>query len=384
MTTVSNGAAGFIFWIIAAKLYSNEAVGITTAILSSITLLVLLSRLGFDQSVIKFFPDRNRNVIFSTSIIIPTVTAILIGLLFVNGIDILSPELKIIKPYIIPYLVFLSASSCVSITGASFIALRKAEYYFFQSILINARIILLLPLLSLGIWGIFGSIAIATILSLIVSMLIIFKMGIIPSKMDKSFLHESIHFSIANYISSLLMTGPSAILPILTLNLLGAKDTANYYMAYTISSMLFMIPFAFGTSMFVEGCNGESLRKITYQALFATIFFLFPSVIFLFTYGDFMLGLVGECYKASFGLLRIMVLSSFFVAICNISLSIKRVKNEVIGLIFLSGIIFILVIGMSYIFMINFGLIGIGYAWAFSYIFTSFIILILAIKERLI
>ncbi|MFX0206840.1 MAG: oligosaccharide flippase family protein, partial [Candidatus Hodarchaeota archaeon] len=72
LTSISNAAFGLIFWIIAAKIYSKEDVGIATALISSLGLLVLLSRFGFDQSIIRFFPEGDKSKIFSTSAIIMT------------------------------------------------------------------------------------------------------------------------------------------------------------------------------------------------------------------------------------------------------------------------------------------------------------------------
>jgi len=65
LTSISTSGFGFVFWMLAAKLYPKEDVGIATALISSMTLLVLLLRFGLDQSIIRFFPEgrqkRNNN-----------------------------------------------------------------------------------------------------------------------------------------------------------------------------------------------------------------------------------------------------------------------------------------------------------------------------------
>lgn len=58
LSSITNAGFGFFFWMIAARLYSAEDVGIATALWSSLTLILLLSRLGFDFSLIRFFPER--------------------------------------------------------------------------------------------------------------------------------------------------------------------------------------------------------------------------------------------------------------------------------------------------------------------------------------
>ncbi|NMB86238.1 MAG: hypothetical protein A4E44_02064 [Methanosaeta sp. PtaB.Bin018] len=52
-TSVFNAGCGFFFWMIAARLYTVEQVGLATALISALGLVVLLSRLGFDVSAIR-------------------------------------------------------------------------------------------------------------------------------------------------------------------------------------------------------------------------------------------------------------------------------------------------------------------------------------------
>ena len=57
------------------------------------------------------------------------------------------------------------------------------------------------------------------------------------------------------------MSAPNMLIPIMVLNVLGAESTANYYITYAIVSILFMIPYAFTTSLFVEGSHGGEMKK---------------------------------------------------------------------------------------------------------------------------
>ena len=66
LTSLSIAGFGLLFWVLAANLYSNEDVGVASAILSSISLITLLSKFGFDQSIIRYFPHRNKSHILST------------------------------------------------------------------------------------------------------------------------------------------------------------------------------------------------------------------------------------------------------------------------------------------------------------------------------
>jgi len=377
LNSIAATGFGFIFWVIAAKLYSPQDIGIATALISSQSLLVLLSRFGLDTSLIRFFPEMDKSRIFSTSIILTNTTAAFLGLAFLSAIDILSPQLNFLKtvPNAITFILFLLASSAVSLTGITFIAMRKAEYSLIQSIMIGSRVIFVFPLAFMGSMGIFSAVGISFILALLISLALLIRYEIRPSLyVDRCFLKNAFHFCSGNYISSLLTTAPNQLLPLMILSILGASETAHYYIAATIASPLFMVPGAVSMSLFVEGSHGESLRKNAMKSLFITFAILIPLIGIFYFLGGYFLDLVGKSYVEGFGMLRALAFSSVFVAIYQIYFSVKMVHKDVKGLILLSALAFTLIIGLSYAFMNIAGLIGIGYAWIFGYGLCSLIV----------
>lgn len=371
LTSISNAGFGFIFWILAAKFYSKEDVGLATALFSSMNLLVLFSRFGLEFSIIRFFPNNEKNPIFNTSALITTFFAIVFGIIYIIAIDIFSPKLDLLKllPNSILFLVCVAASSLISITGISFVALRKCGYYLLQSILIGSRVIFLVPLIALKSIGILGSVGFSLIIAMSISLIFLKDLGIkLAFKIDKYFLNESLHFSAGNYISGLSMTVPNFILPIMVLNVLGSEQAAYYYIVYSITAFLFMIPNTISTSLFVEGSNGNNLKKIVCKSMFTIFSLLIPSMIILYFYGGWVLGLINKDYSSSgLELLRIMILSSFFVGFNFVYFSIKRIQKDMRGLVIVSGMNVVFLIVFGYFFMLWFGLIGIGYAWLISY-----------------
>ena len=120
------------------------------------------------------------------------------------------------------------------------------------------------------------------------------------------------------------------------------------------------------------------MKKTTLKSIFTIFLLLTPSVIILYFFGELVLQLIGKDYtERGLSLLRLMALSSFFVAICEIHSSIRRIQKDIKRLILLGAMIFALLLGLSYIFMPKLGLPGVGYAWIISYgvsgvIFTGF------------
>ena len=367
LTSISGAGFGFIFWMLAAKLYTPQDVGIATALISSMALLVLLSRFGLDFSIIRFFPGADKSRIFSTSALITTSFAILFGAVFIAGVDILSPELHLLKSpqNAALFLVFLAASSVTALTAISFIAIRKAAFQFLQSIIVGSRILFLIPLIALGAIGIFGAVGISFVLALAAALVLLVRSGVRPRLViDRGFLNEAFRFSAGNYLAGLLVAAPNMILPIMVLNVLGAEQAAYYYIAYAIASLLFMIPGAISMSLFVEGSHGEALKRTVVKSLVVIFSLLVPAAVVLYVCGGWVLGMVGAEYAAGgAGVLRVMVAASLFVGVNSVYFAIKRVQKDVRGIVVLSGVVFVSLVGLGYVFMLMFGVVGVGYAW---------------------
>ena len=117
----------------------------------------------------------------------------MLGAVFVVGADLWSPELAFLKSSnLIAYLAFIVAASLVTITGIPFIAMRRAEFRFLQSVLMGLRVLLLFPLIFLGALGIFGAFGLSFIVTLAVSLLLLSKLGVeFTIKIDKEFFCSS-------------------------------------------------------------------------------------------------------------------------------------------------------------------------------------------------
>lgn len=367
LTSLSSAGFGFIFWMLAAKMYSAEDVGIATALISSIGLLIMFSRFGLDFSIIRFFPGNDRNKIFSTSVIITTISVIVLGITFIIGVDLFSPELYILKSTHNAeiFLISLIISSVTALTAISFVAIRKAAYQLVQSTIMGLRILLLIPLITFGAMGVFGAVSISTLIAMIVAMLLLSRSDIkLKFVIDREFLNKSFNFSVSNYLAGMFTTGPSLILPIMALNMLGAEQAAFYYISYTIVSLLFTISNAISTSLFVEGSHGEALKSTVMKSIPSIFILSVPLAAILFIWGGWILERIGEGYAGGgFEVLRVMVIASFFVGINQLCFAIQRVQKQTRGLLILSGVIFGLIVGLGYIFLDMFGVVGIGYAW---------------------
>ncbi|MDV2481654.1 polysaccharide biosynthesis protein [Methanoculleus sp. Wushi-C6] len=360
---------GFFFWMIAARFYSQADVGIATALMSSVGLLILISRLGLDQSVIRFFPSRDKNRVLGTAILVPTAIALGAGLLFIATVDLVSPELAIVRTIAPLYLIILGAYSVTWVLEGALNALRRSEHYFALNLLYGSRILFLVPLVFLGATGIFGAFGLSFVIGLFLALFLLSRSSVRPVLgVDRVFLREAWQFSAGAYVAGILMSAPNMVIPIMVLHVLGAESTANYYITYAIVSVLFMIPYAFTTSLFVEGSHGGEMKGSVLRTLASMFALLIPAIIVLSLFGEQILSLIGKDYVEGIALLQVLAVSALFVSICQTFISIAKVRNDIRSLIILSGFVSIALLGLGYTLMDRFGLIGMGYAWFTTYL----------------
>lgn len=378
LNSIFSAGFGAIFWFFAALTYSQGDVGIVTALISAMGLLMSLSRIGLDQSIIRFFPEEDKSKLFSISIYISTFFLIIGGIIFIISIELVSPELSIVSNIPSIFLIFLVFDSLFTFTNITFIAIRKAEYAFIQTLVMGMRIPLLFLLNGTGIIGLFSSIGLSYIFSSCFSLFILSKCRIKFVKVESGLINKIFSFSLGSYISSLLITTPNQLLPLMVLNNLGAENTAIYYIVYSIASVIFIIPNAFSTSLFVEGSHGIELKKNAFSNILIILGMLLPIIVLIILFGKELLNFIGSDYIDGYYLLVLLSISSIFVTFFSLYYSMMRVQKNIKGLIIFGFIIFSLILLLSYFFFPSFGINSPGYAWIITYgLISIFIIIIL-------
>lgn len=384
-SNIMSAGCGFFFWIIAARLYTVEEVGLATALISSLALVALFATLGFDSSIIRFLPLEDKGKVISTSLIVTAGTSILAGGVYISLARVLTPAMPLWQEpgYSLAFILIAVLNSIAVNCGYVFVADRKADLYFLQNLMQAIRIPALIPLTLLGVLGIFGAIGLGYLAAALFSLVKI-QMAIsqIRPQVNREFIHKSFRFSSLNYLSSLLYAAPTLIMPILVLSLLDEAEAAKYYIAFALGTLVLIIPSSFGTSLFVEGSHGSGLRKSALRAGGASLMIMLPSVVLLFFFGDRLLGLLKGEYVEAFGLLRIIALSSFPVACYSLFIPIQNVRMRVESILKLNAVRCLLLLGLSYALVNRYGILGAGYAWMITYLVIVLWVGRVALKEK--
>jgi len=93
---------GFFFWIINARLFTPDQVGIGTTLISLMTLISSFSLLGLGNSLIKYLPmSARKNEKINTSLILVGLASIIASIIYLIFLKTFSPKLLFVRESVV-------------------------------------------------------------------------------------------------------------------------------------------------------------------------------------------------------------------------------------------------------------------------------------------
>ena len=375
LNTAVLALCGFFFWMVVARFYPEAEVGFSSAIISAISLIAIVSLVGLNTALIRFLPqaDKPQELINSCYTLSGFISLVVAGI-FIAGLGFWSPALAFVRQNAIftaAFIIFALLWTLSSLVDSTFIARRRAGFVLSKNTIysvlkIPLPILFVLFFRTFGIvasWGI--AIAVALAISLFLFLPRVQSLYRPAPNLSLGLIKDMWRYSGGNYLANLLSASPAFILPLMVVNLLGAEQNAYFYVAWAIASLLFAIPAAVSQSLFAEGSHFEDkLTENVTKSLKFTFLLLVPAVTVLILVGKWLLLAFGQSYSLNaLKLLWILSLSSLPLAINHLYTSILRVKSRLEELMAIWGFIALAVLLASYLIMPASGIMGIGYAW---------------------
>jgi len=247
LTSGSVSIFGFIFWIIVARLYIPNDVGLASAILSMSSLICAFSTLGLNYSIIRFFSQRDDRIdMINSCFSLVGLFTIIFTIIVLITLQYWSPTLISLKEnyfLLVSFIIFTVLYALFSLQSNVFIAARVMNLSFFQNLVFNLlRLPLPLFFISFGVLGIVSSWTIATALTFLIGSLWLIP-KVIPEyrripKLNKRILIEIMPYSFGNYISGVLGSLPTMIMPLLIVNILEAENAAYFLVVWSITVII--------------------------------------------------------------------------------------------------------------------------------------------------
>lgn len=368
---------GMFFWILAARAYSADAVGLNSAALSSMLLLSNIAQLNLMNALNRFVPTAGRRTtkLVAYTYLVVTAAALVAGVVFLLGTEIWAPALVALRanPVLAVWYVFSVVIWTVFVLQDSTLTgLRQAIWVPVENISFAVLKIVLLVVFALFLpgFGLLVSWTVAAALTLIPVNYLVFR-RLIPRHIEATkhaeeamSLRQISAYVAGNYVATLAWQAAIGLLPIIVVERLGASANAYYYLSWTTAYSLYLLARNMGMSLITEAATEPKLlvdysRKVFVQ----TGRMLVPIVLLAVAAAPLILRLFGSDYaEHAPGVFRLLVLSALPNTVITLYLSIARVKNHIRKIVFVQVAVSVLAVGVSYVLIGTHGINGIGAA----------------------
>jgi O-antigen/teichoic acid export membrane protein len=374
--TVINSALGFLFWLLAARIYTPAEVGLGSALITSVTLLAAIADLGLGTTTIQFAAKmgKERAGFINAALGIIGLSSLLIAIIFALSTQHWSPNLAVILSSRIVFTAFVSTTIAFSVSqylDRVFIAFEVTHFVFIRNIIAGAGRVALLIMLGpyWGSKGMLAAVGIAAISTLLLSLLIFVPKHISEYRVWTLFswnlLKEKIGFTLGSHIATLLWNTPTLVYPLLIVAIRSPEENAQFYLSWMIANLLYIIPTSVFTSLIARVANTACLKTANFRkTMWLTMLGLIVPALVLIAIAPRLLGFFGGVYGRDdrwlFGLLILCV----FPYTVNTTYSVYlRVHQQTGRVICYSTLISMVSLLLSAVLGAHYALIGIGLGW---------------------
>ena len=376
LTTVVNSAFGFLFWLVAARLFTARDVGLTAATISASTIIVILASIGVGGMLIQSLPKPSgRSLTFWAGMATAIGTSLAGGCAAFVLLPLISKELAALHSaaYATIFTVGTVAMTAGSIVDSAFIAARAAGSMLVRnSVAAAAKVLMVVFVIVLAgarRLDLLGAWAAASVVGLGLGIGILAARMSLPWPPRASALARAalgLRSRLAG--NQLIGIGTSLLpylLPLLVTARLSLTENAYFYTTWMLGGIFLIIAPAVSQSLFAEGVhNPHELHTKARLAMGFIAAMLAPFVVAVFAMGGILLSAFGSAYEHhAIGLLRIVLLASIPDAIMNVYISVLRVRGRLTVAAGLSLCIGIGIVALSWVLLPMLGINAVG--WAF-------------------
>ncbi|MFJ1704441.1 lipopolysaccharide biosynthesis protein [Kitasatospora sp. NPDC088346] len=371
-STVVTAALGFLFWVVVARFYTPEQVGMATSLISATSLLAYLSLFGLNSTLIRFpAPAFARNAQVTQSIALVGAVACAAGTVYLLGLPLYGEKLLFVRDHPVAAVGFVLCCACAAVnllTDSVFISARMPQYNVIVDGLLQGLVKLALPvgLVAFGSVGIVGATGGGYLVAVLASLFLMRRrLGFrFDFRTRGTRLREQLRFSVASYVSSLLNLVPLMATPLIVLHELGAASAGYYFVAFQIAGLLNAVSTAVGEALFAEVSFDESrFAELLRRSARIIAAVQLPAVVVVALGSGLLLRMFGGGYATrAHGLLVVLACGALAVALntwASFALKLARRMKHLI----LSNVVYAVVtIGLAALWAPR-GLVWLGWAW---------------------
>lgn len=385
INTAGSTAIGVAYWAIAARMYTSAEVGLSSALTSALILLSSLAQLNLSNALPRFLPQAGRRAgrLIAYSYGASAVVGVVAAAGFVLVMPRLSSKWAILAKSPSLSLMFVGAAliwGIFALEDAALTGLHQAVVVPVENATYGVLKLALLVAVAatLPTTGIFVSWVVPLVVVIPAINWLIFRRyartGPFATKHSSVTAHEIARFASVDYIGGLLTQAYGGMLPLLVMSALGSNANGSFYIAWTITAGLSLVPANFGTSLMVEAARApQRLAELTRGVLLRSVAVTSVGAIVLVALARPILSIYGSAYTHATTLLAILAVATLPRMAVQLTWSLDRIAGRVGRAALTQLALGVLVIGGSSLLIHRMGTEGVGIAWTASNVLVAIV-----------
>ncbi|RPF32358.1 lipopolysaccharide biosynthesis protein [Streptomyces sp. TLI_185] len=376
LNTGISAVLGLGYWLIAARYYSESAVGQGSAAIAAMKLLAGLTAVALTGALARFIPVAGRA---TGRLIFRTYAASCVVVSFAAGIFLLTlstwgPSYSFLHGPIkgLGFIMAVASWNLLTLQDGVLTGLRSAPWVPVGNTVFSAvKLALLVGLAaSMPTTGVFVSWVLAIATSVVPLGLLVFR-KLVPRHIEATADHakaptlkEIGRFLAGDYTGSLFSLAVVYLIPVIIASQVSSEDNAYFYITTTIGGTVNLLAINMGASLTVEGSHDPArLAANTRAALKRMARIMLPICGVLFIGAPWILGVFGQGYAdAATPLLRWFAVGALLRVVMETYFAVLRAQSRTAGLAWLQGLLCVLVLGLTLLLLPRMGLTGAGVA----------------------
>ncbi|MFH8587943.1 lipopolysaccharide biosynthesis protein [Streptomyces celluloflavus] len=376
LNTGVSGLLGLGFWLVAARYYTEAAVGQGSAAIAAMKLLAGLTAVTLTGALARFLPVAGsatgrlvRRTYAGGSAVVAVAATV-----FLLTLDLWGPSYGFLHGPLngLGFVLAVAAWSLLTLQDGVLTGLRSALWVPAGNLAFSAVKLGLLVVCAAALptAGVFVSWVAAIAVSVLPLGWLVFR-RLIPRHVratdrtarPPSF-REMGRFLAGDYTGSLFSLAVVYLVPVLVASQVNAVDNAYFYITTTIGGTVNLLAVNMGASLTVEGAHDPArLAQHTRAALRRMARIMIPVCCLLFVLAPYVLGVFGAGYAdAATPLLRWYAVGAALRVVLEVYFAVLRAQSRTSGLAYLQGLLCVLVLGLTLLLLPRMGLTGAGVA----------------------
>ena len=342
-TTAITAGLGFVYWWLAARLFSQEAVGFASALISAMSLLGTIGIFGMGTLLIGELPRQpeQRGALITTALAVAAGVSAVLGIIFALIAPLVSAELRTLAGGVGTLLLFTAGVVLTAVTlvlDQAMIGMLRGELQLWRNAIFAVGKLGVLWLVGLWAAG-GGGLPIYTTWTLgnlasIIGMALIAAMAGARLRVCRprwELLRRLPGAALGHHALNLALQLPALALPVIVTAILSAALNASFYMSWLLLHLVFAIPYTLTTVLYAAGIGDRATfaHKLRLTLGLAIALGVLSNIV-LWAGADMLLGVFGHAYaEQAGGSLRIMGLAVFPLIIKDHFVAVQRVHERI-------------------------------------------------------